>query len=195
MPEPATTAPTVDAFYVSAGADRALSEAARTGRDIVIAGAHYRKTNHGGPAAHVSDSNTERTAVEVPHVVTLTTESAALSLLYGLNESGDIPEVTALDSVNRPVVLWLNESGGDDVLPRCVLLTGEDAAYSEPVETPLADLSYPLTAFVRGTADGAVPEVVDCLMCDGGRDLAPGWLCSGCTRVGGVPTAEEKTDA
>lgn len=34
-------------FYVSARVERALSEAARTGRDINIGGALYRKVNHG----------------------------------------------------------------------------------------------------------------------------------------------------
>jgi hypothetical protein len=38
-------------FFVSAGASRALTEAARIGRDINIAGALYRKINHGESAS------------------------------------------------------------------------------------------------------------------------------------------------
>jgi hypothetical protein len=42
-------------FFVSAGVESALAEAARVGRDINIAGALYRKVNHGGPAHEQPD--------------------------------------------------------------------------------------------------------------------------------------------
>lgn len=40
----------VEPYYVSAAVERALTEAARTGRDVNIGGALYRKANHGEQA-------------------------------------------------------------------------------------------------------------------------------------------------
>lgn len=67
-------------------------------------------------------------------------------LLLSVNyDHGEIPELSGYDRNQTPLLAWLNESGGDDVLLRTVALGGEDAAQSEPIETEPADLKYPIT--------------------------------------------------
>lgn len=72
------------------------------------------------------------------------TSEEVFALLDAMNQSGTLPEVIAYDAYSRPLMLWLNESGGDDVTPEGVILMGQSSDRSEPVPVGWDDLSYPV---------------------------------------------------
>jgi hypothetical protein len=75
-------------------------------------------------------------------------DQAADVLDTRLNQRGQIPEVAGWTTDQRPVFLWLDEFGGDEVFLRaCVLTLNDGATLSLPkVVTPSADVAWPVTA-------------------------------------------------
>lgn len=71
-------------------------------------------------------------------------------------DHGQIPETVGFDNATRPVVVWLNEDGGDSTLLCAALLSGESAERSDVAEVDPASLSFPLRLVVRESW----PEVI-----------------------------------
>lgn len=73
------------------------------------------------------------------------TADALYEYLLDLNyEQGIVPEVSGYDSLNRPTVVWLIESGGDDTWPLAAYVGGPIAEEPDLVRLELAELSYPV---------------------------------------------------
>ena len=76
----------------------------------------------------------------------LVNDAEALSdLLYRMNYAEGVdPQIGGLDALDRPVMAWLTESGGDDLWPHAAVLGGEVA--ERPEVDMLAPGVYPLGA-------------------------------------------------
>lgn len=68
------------------------------------------------------------------------------TLLLGMNDRGETPEIAGVDALGRPVLLWLDEEGGDDMSPMAVVLGGPVAEVSVPVPVEWPEVAYPVRA-------------------------------------------------
>lgn len=86
--------------------------------------------------------------------VWIETDGDALQKLdWDLNAKGQHPAACAFDRNARPILLWLDEEGGDSVVLRAARLGGEAAEVSEVEALPPDQVDWPVLAyFPRATS-------------------------------------------
>lgn len=78
-----------------------------------------------------------------------------------LNQEGQMPEAIAYNADEQPLLVWLDEVGGDEVQLRAALLHSEDGATSAPARLMPETLTWPieivLPDFLRATTARTSP--------------------------------------
>lgn len=70
-----------------------------------------------------------------------------------LNANGQQPWASGYDKNGVPIMVWLDEEGGDSVIMRAVKLWSEASEVSNPTElSPSEDLEFPIVVFEPGEA-------------------------------------------
>lgn len=116
------------------------------------------RSTHGGYCANCLSVVENRWLPQLPHASTSLARElghdGVWDLLNKMNEHGEVPEASGWDADGRPIWLWLNEHGGDEVYMYAARLEIEDGAVtSKAVEIdPDEDMRYPVTILASTSA-------------------------------------------
>lgn len=122
------------------------------------------RSTHGGYCANCLSVVENRWLPQLPQASTSVAgeldHDGVWDLLNTMNERGEVPEASGWDADGRPVWLWLNEHGGDEVYMYAARLEIEDGAVtSKAVEIdPDEDMRYPVTVATAAASLRVIPD-------------------------------------